>query len=148
MRTTKMLGVSIIALTISTPVWGQEHASGNDQNAPAAGVSGANGSSASSGQIEDIVVTAQRRSENLQRVPVSVTAVTAEAVQALGVRGTQDLAVITPGLKVTISVGKPRHSFAASAHNQLVRGRNLASPLMSMASISRLKQAPCSHSTI
>ncbi|WP_084465894.1 TonB-dependent receptor [Sphingobium quisquiliarum] len=105
MRTTKMLGVSIIALTISTPVWGQEHASGNDQNAPVAGVSGANGSSASSGQIEDIVVTAQRRSENLQRVPVSVTAVTAEAVQALGVRGTQDLAVITPGLKVTISVG-------------------------------------------
>jgi len=30
------------------------------------------------GQLEDIVVTAQKRSENLQRVPIAITALTAD----------------------------------------------------------------------
>ena len=33
-----------------------------------------------SGQLQDVVVTAQKRSENLQKVPISVTAVTAETL--------------------------------------------------------------------
>lgn len=48
--------------------------------------------------IGDIVVTAQRRSERLQDVPVTVAAFTSERLQAAAIQSTSDLAVITPGL--------------------------------------------------
>jgi iron complex outermembrane receptor protein len=58
-----------------------------------------------SGQIADIVVTAQKRSENLQNVPVSVTAVTADALQAAGAVKTSDIAGLVPGLVFTNTLG-------------------------------------------
>lgn len=54
-----------------------------------------------SGGVEDIVVTAQRRAESLQRVPISVTAVTAERLEASGITSTQDLPNLAPGLVMT-----------------------------------------------
>ncbi|KRB85352.1 hypothetical protein ASE00_00660 [Sphingomonas sp. Root710] len=60
---------------------------------------------AESGQIEDIIVTAQRRSENLQSVPVSVTAVTASALAAKGITSTGDLNAVVPGLNFTTLLG-------------------------------------------
>jgi len=51
--------------------------------------------------VEDIVVTAQRRSERLQEVPIAITAVTAAAVQRAGVRGTEDLPQLVPALNIT-----------------------------------------------
>src|SRR5690606_23004920 len=53
-----------------------------------------------SAQLEDIVVTAQKRSERLQDVPVSVSAVTASQLIAQGGTGTADLAVAVPGLTI------------------------------------------------
>lgn len=53
--------------------------------------------------IEDIVVTAQRREERLQDVPVAVTAVTGSALAAKGVNATFDLPVAVPGLLVNRS---------------------------------------------
>lgn len=49
-------------------------------------------------QDSDIVVTAQRRSESLQKVPISVSALTAAQLQSAGVNATQDLGQVTPGL--------------------------------------------------
>jgi iron complex outermembrane recepter protein len=50
-------------------------------------------------RLEEIVVTAQRRSENIQRVPVSVSAFNADALQSLGVAvTTKDLPSLVPGL--------------------------------------------------
>ncbi|WP_380930273.1 TonB-dependent receptor [Sphingomonas arantia] len=46
----------------------------------------------------DIVVTAQRRSEALSDVPMSVTAVSGQALRERGVNTLQDLAKLTPGL--------------------------------------------------
>ncbi len=51
-------------------------------------------------QGSDIVVTAQRRSERLQDVPVSVQAVTADALQAAGVNDQRQLALVAPSLQV------------------------------------------------
>ncbi|MGH6617469.1 TonB-dependent receptor [Sphingomonas sp.] len=51
-------------------------------------------------ELSDIVVTAQKRSENLQRVPISVTAVTAEKLAATGAISTQDLTQAVPGLVI------------------------------------------------
>jgi len=50
------------------------------------------------GVVEEIIVTAQRRGENLQKVPIAVTAVTAKMAEAMGVRGTQDLAIAAPAV--------------------------------------------------
>lgn len=70
-------------------------------NAQAAGVVQPAGNEDAQVGIEDIVVTAQRRSENLQDVPLSVVAITSERVEAAGVRSLEDLGVMTPGLNVT-----------------------------------------------
>lgn len=48
--------------------------------------------------IEEVVVTAQKRSENLQEVPSSVQAFTAGQLDAKGVSDIKDLQLITPGL--------------------------------------------------
>lgn len=47
-----------------------------------------------------IIVTAQRRSESLQDVPISITALTAETMQAAGIQDTRDLPLLTPGLRI------------------------------------------------
>ena len=44
-----------------------------------------------SAQVEEIVVTAQRRSERMQDVPISVAAFTSEALERSGVETTADL---------------------------------------------------------
>ncbi|MBB4642907.1 TonB-dependent receptor [Rhizorhapis suberifaciens] len=59
---------------------------------------------ASNGAVE-IIVTAQRRSENLQDTPLAVTAVTAETAQNLGLAKAADIAAITPGANFTVSAG-------------------------------------------
>ena len=56
-------------------------------------------------RLEDIVVTAQRRSENLQDVPVAVTALSAAALESKGIASTTDLSAVTPGLTYTTVVG-------------------------------------------
>lgn len=49
----------------------------------------------------DIVVTAQRRTERLQDVPVSVTAVTSESLRSLGVTNLSQLNQAAPSLQVS-----------------------------------------------
>lgn len=65
------------------------------------------------GGIADIVVTAQRRAENLQDVPISVSAVTGEDAQAQGILTSNDLQFAVPGLNITRTT---------SATNIFVRG--------------------------
>jgi iron complex outermembrane receptor protein len=55
--------------------------------------------------FEEIVVTAQRREETLQEVPVSVTVVDAPALQTSDVRSLEDLSAIAPGFLATTDVG-------------------------------------------
>jgi iron complex outermembrane receptor protein len=52
------------------------------------------------GSLEEIVVTATRREENLLEVPLSIAAYTQEALDQKGVRTIEDLARITPGLSI------------------------------------------------
>lgn len=59
-------------------------------------------------RLEDIVVTAQRRDESLQRVPITVTAITAQSLQAQGVKNAGDLGVATPGVTITRTLGTPQ----------------------------------------
>jgi outer membrane receptor protein involved in Fe transport len=51
--------------------------------------------------VSEIIVTANKREQNLQDVPVVVTALSEEMLQGAGVRDIKDLQILTPGLTVT-----------------------------------------------
>ena len=51
--------------------------------------------------IEHIIVTAQKREQSLQDVPIVVTAVSEQLLQDTGVKDIKDLTVLTPGMTVT-----------------------------------------------
>ncbi|AUW57176.1 hypothetical protein C1T17_02805 [Sphingobium sp. SCG-1] len=62
-------------------------------------------SPASNRGLEEIVVTAQKRSENLQRVPIAITAASGEKLAASGVTDTMHLNTVVPGLNVRVDAG-------------------------------------------
>lgn len=70
-------------------------------------------------QLEEIVVTAQKRSENMQQVPIAITAFSAEKLQERQVFSVGDIAQYTPNLNFSSAGGDPRPPrasiFAASA---------------------------------
>ena len=51
--------------------------------------------------VDEIVVTANKRTENLQNVPIVVTTVSHQLLQDTGVKDIKDLALLAPGLLVT-----------------------------------------------
>ena len=50
--------------------------------------------------LEEIVVTAQRREERLQDVPVAVTAISAEQLRSRGITNVSDLSALAPNVNV------------------------------------------------
>lgn len=89
-RTTEFRFASAIAIAmaITTPALAQAD---NAASAPSEG---------NANQLEEIVVTAQKRAQNLQEVPLSVTAVGAEALAARGITNVVDLGNSVPGLQI------------------------------------------------
>jgi len=97
---------SALAIAIAAPAWAQEAppavAPADDQAAPEAASAG------------DIVVTAQRREERLQDVPLSISAVSGATLEKAGVTNVNDLATFTPNLTYA--------EFNASDPNIYIRG--------------------------
>ena len=56
--------------------------------------------SAYAAEIEEVVVTAQKRAENLQDVPISISAVTGDNMKAMGIKNLTDLGKSTPGVEM------------------------------------------------
>jgi iron complex outermembrane recepter protein len=56
------------------------------------------GSSADAGRLDEIVETANRRSENMQNVPISISSVTDSSLASAGIGSTVDLGMVVPGL--------------------------------------------------
>jgi len=65
----------------------------------------ASAQSANSGGLEEIVVTAQRREQRLQSVPVSITALSAETLKANRIETVGDLNAVAPNLTVRPGAG-------------------------------------------
>ncbi len=61
--------------------------------------------SAGAYQLEEIVVNAERRSERLQDVPISVSAIDQNAISKLAITDIQDVSRLTPGVDTTVSFG-------------------------------------------
>ena len=57
------------------------------------------GSSAAPDALEEIVVSAEKRSANLQDTPITVSAFDAAALQTAGITSSADLGMLTPGLE-------------------------------------------------
>jgi iron complex outermembrane recepter protein len=56
-------------------------------------------------QLEEIVVTAQKRSESMQDVPIAISAFSANELAKSGIKSYDDLGLVTPGLTSSRQVG-------------------------------------------
>jgi iron complex outermembrane recepter protein len=72
--------------------------------AQAGGQSTERGETAAS--LDEILVTARKRAESLQEVPLAITAYSAEQIEAIGVKTLEDIAVRTPGLQFNEQAGQ------------------------------------------
>jgi iron complex outermembrane receptor protein len=63
----------------------------------------ADASAASSGALEEIVVTATRREENISKVPISITALSQDALDQKGIRDFTEMVRFTPGVNIDTS---------------------------------------------
>jgi len=61
-------------------------------------------------EVDVLIVTAQKREENLQDVPIVVTVVSGQQLEDAGVRDVKDLQILTPGLNVTSSTSEAQTS--------------------------------------
>lgn len=55
-------------------------------------------------QLEEVVVTATKRAQSLQDIPVSVTALSETTLQEAGVKNIEDVAQLVPALVVTVNL--------------------------------------------
>lgn len=92
-------GVALIASSWSSLAMAQVSA----EQAPPAAPSEAppSDTAADSRSVNEIVVTAQRREQRLQEVPVAITAATADQLTAAGIGNTEKLQTVVPGLVFT-----------------------------------------------
>ena len=81
-------GVAVAALGVGALAW-----------APPARAAAAE-AAASGPQLDEVIVTAQRRAENLQKTPVTVQAISAAEIQARGVSNLLELQRVSPSLTV------------------------------------------------
>ena len=89
------VAVSLVAIgAASAQAQAQTTAVTEQPAAPAATSSGEAGAV----QGGDIIVTAQRRSERLRDVPLSITAISAETLSKAGISNTTDISRVTPGV--------------------------------------------------
>jgi iron complex outermembrane receptor protein len=56
--------------------------------------------------VQEVVVTAQHRSENIQTVPIAIQAFTGKTLSDLGVKSSTDLAQFTPNVEIALPNGE------------------------------------------
>jgi len=61
------------------------------------------GAYAQTGALEEVIVTATKRAESLQDIPVSVNAFNSETIQEAGINNAGDLAIMTPALNINVN---------------------------------------------
>ncbi|MCW1429655.1 TonB-dependent receptor [Novosphingobium sp. JCM 18896] len=80
------------AASMGTAAWGQDRVPAVHEDPASADAS-------------EIIVTAQRRSERLRDVPISITALTADTLVQSGINNTLDIARVTPGVQLPLYGG-------------------------------------------
>lgn len=97
--------------------------------------------------LEEVIVTAQKREQSIQDVPIAMSAFTGDAMKTLGVTNASDLVNITPGFALGTQAGSNRNYFlrgvgtsdvhltAASAVGQYFDGITLTSGFHAKAAL-------------
>lgn len=103
--------VSVVAITICLVIVGVSAAQNllaqetSGQTASDVQVEKRTAKSPNADQLQEIIVTAEKRSQNLQDVPASVSALSGEILQAMGAESFTDYARSIPGLTFTDAGG-------------------------------------------
>lgn len=98
-RASKLTAILLAsAAMIASPVAAQTSSVADDQ--------------ASAEGLGTIIVTATKRSENLQDVPVSISAISSEQLLSRGVTATNDLGSVVPNLQVSSQYGETSPNFS------------------------------------
>lgn len=92
LRTGLMTGIALTAVLAGGAIAAEQQQPGNAE-AAAQAASGPNTS-----QLDELVVTAQRRSESVQSVPIAITAFSADSLEAKGIQSTLQLVQFVPNL--------------------------------------------------
>ena len=58
-------------------------------------------------QLEEVVVTAQKREQGLRDVPISIIAISGERIADAGINGLQELTLYTPNVKINSGSASP-----------------------------------------
>ncbi len=106
-----VLAAAICLGGLSSLAWAQDQnaqqgAAAGDQTAQATTAQGAQAPQieGSTSELQEVVVTAERRAENVQTTPIAVTAITGAQLEANEVKSIGDLTTVTPALSV-INIG-------------------------------------------
>src|ERR1700693_5604318 len=78
---------------------------------------------ADTGTLQEVVVTARRRAEDLQNVPLTVSAITASAIEAQNITSLEDLNSFVPNMKIA------NDRATSSTINVYIRGVGQSDPL-------------------
>ena len=125
------LGLNVPASAQTAPAGAADASSpGAAQNAvgaqaasPDAAAAQASANTTSESGIEDIIVTAERRSQRLQDVPISITAVTGAGLARAGLTNVGELSQVAPGLVA------PANLTAGTSFTPFIRGIGSAAAL-------------------
>ena len=106
-RETSARMLSSVALAVALALGTASAIAQQDQNAPAPAqqAPAQAASSGESGGLQEVVVTATKRTQNIQNVPISVAAFTTEALQERNITDVHSLTYLTPG--VNLDAGAP-----------------------------------------
>jgi iron complex outermembrane recepter protein len=97
--------IAFLVCSVSAVALGAPGASAQEASKPGQEARDAAPNPAPNDGLSEIVVTAQHRSESLQKVPIAITAINAEALDARGVDDILDLRTTVPALNVSYNVG-------------------------------------------
>lgn len=88
-------GLTALALCLSLPAFAQDETTAAEEAAPAPKPQ----------RLDEIVVTAQKRAENVQDVPISVSVMTAERLKDSNMQDFEDVALATPNTNINMTPG-------------------------------------------
>jgi len=112
-----LASVSAIIMLAAVPGWSYAADSQTEKNivadkAPAAEGDKTGSAEAGGRALEEIVITAQKREQNLQDVGIAVTAFSGEQMRSYGVVESIDIASMTPGVHISGNIAGQNTQFA------------------------------------
>jgi len=79
--------------------------------------------------LEELVVTAQKRSQSVQDIPIAISGLSADEIEALGFDDATDLSAQVPNVQVSGTFGKTQPIFSIRGVSQSDFNSNQASPV-------------------